>query len=83
MIALEQTKNGCGSDQASEAAAIVRSSVSNQGGVEKPGGLFNTSDDPRVGGSVEKPGGLLPPASAERHDVGGCSSSALPPAGKR
>jgi len=53
MIALEQTKNGSGSAQISEAAAVARSPVGNQGGVEKPGGLFNTCDDPRVGGSVE------------------------------
>lgn len=59
MLALEQTKNGCGSDQVLEAAAIARSPVGNQGGVENPGGLFNTNDDPRVGGAVEKPGGLF------------------------
>ena len=35
------------------------SPVGEEGSVEKPGGLFNTSDDPRVGGSVEKPGGLF------------------------
>lgn len=79
MIALEQTKNGCGSDQVSEAATLARSPVGNLGDVEKPGGLFNTSDDPRVGGSVEKPGGLfntslceereaLPPDAAEEEE---------------
>jgi len=59
MITWESSKNGSGSAHTLEAAAVARSPVGNQGGVENPGGLFNTSDDPRVGGSVEKPGGLF------------------------
>ena len=48
MIALEQTKNGCGSAHVSEAApqtgaAVAKSPVGNQGGVEKPGGFTNTN----------------------------------------
>ncbi len=67
MISLEQTRNGCGSAHVLEAGALASRAPSlvavspdgDQGGVEKPGGLFNTSVDPRVGGSVEKPGGLF------------------------
>ncbi len=63
MVALEQVTNRCGS-----AEVLGQKPVSvpagglpseNRGGVENPGGLFNTSDDPRVGGAVEKPGGLF------------------------
>src|SRR5436190_11642225 len=74
MLLPEQTKNGCGSDQVVEAASLASrasslgamSPAEIQGGVEKPGGLFNTSDDPRVGGSVEKPGGLFNTSLSER-----------------
>ena len=67
MLALEQTKNGCGSAHALEAegldsragSPVAMSSARDQGGVEKPEGLFNTFDDPRAGGSVEKPGGVF------------------------
>ena len=65
MISLEQTKNGCGSAHASEAAPLAsraaspgaRSSVGLEGGVGKPGGFTNTSDDPRVGGGCCFTGG--------------------------
>jgi hypothetical protein len=63
MIALEQTKNDFCSAHLVEPNPAARSlaigPAGSQGDVEKPGGLFNTSDDPRVGGSVEKPGGLF------------------------
>lgn len=63
MIALEQTTNECGCDQVGEAecgaASAQGGAVGMEGGVEKLGGLFNTIDDPRVGGTVEKPGGLF------------------------
>ena len=60
MITLEQTRNGCGSDQVLEAEALAlpadRSTpmcpVSSEGGVGKPGGFTNTNDDPRAGGAV-------------------------------
>src|SRR5436189_5984482 len=73
MVLPKQT-NDCGSNQRAEAGVQAAralspgamSPVGNQGGVENPGGLFNTSDDPRVGGSVEKPGGLFNTSLSER-----------------
>ena len=67
MLLQEQTKSGYGSDQVVEAGVVAArvpsqgatSAVEIQGGVENPGGLFNTIEDPGVGGTVEKPGGLF------------------------
>ena len=67
MVAIEQTKKDCGADQVSDTtppAARTQTSdavspVGLEGGVGKPGGFTNTSEDPRVGGAVEKPGGLF------------------------
>ena len=56
MVALEQTKNGCESDQVLKARTAANSSqlppAGPKGGVGKPGGFTNTSDDPRAGGAV-------------------------------
>ena len=62
MISLEQTRNGCGYDHVLEAEptaiAVAMCPVGSEGGVGKPGGFTNTSDDPRAGGSVVLPGGI-------------------------
>jgi len=67
MTSLEEANNGWRSDQVLKVEAVslrarslLTQSLSEiQGGVEKLGGLFNTFDHPRAGGSVEKPEGLF------------------------
>ena len=62
MITLEQTRNGCDSAQllalspASSMVAISPRAI--QGGVEKPGGLFNTYCLTGPGGLLNNPGGF-------------------------
>ena len=66
MLSLQLTKNGCGSAHGSETAPlaaragapIATSPVGAEGGVGKPAGFTNTSDDPRAGGHVVLPGGF-------------------------
>ena len=66
MVAIEQTKKDCGADQVSDTtppAARTQTSdavspVGLEGGVGKPGGFTNTSEEPRVGGAVVLPGGI-------------------------
>jgi len=52
--------SGFGSDAAGCAGSCAICPVIGQqsGGVEKPGGLFNTNDDPRVGGLLKNQGGF-------------------------
>jgi hypothetical protein len=69
MSSPKQTKNGCGSDQVLEAEGVAISvqscPVGSEGGVGKPGGFTNTSDDPRAGGAVVLPGGITNTSMSE------------------